>query len=167
MNARPLSRSLALTILLLSLFGCQATRETLNFDTTANLNFYAAETINPDQDNRASPLVIRVFKLADARQFGREDFLNLYEDADNRLGKDLLDTIVLKEIAPGELRKERFELSPEVKYIGLLAEFVNYQDADAITIIPVQAHTKNDIDLQINGIKLQQGAPTKPRNARH
>ncbi|UTA46615.1 type VI secretion system lipoprotein TssJ [Simiduia sp. 21SJ11W-1] len=150
----------AITLLLAA---CQATRETLNFDTSANVTLYAALDINPDQDKRASPLVIRVFKLADARQFGREDFLNLYEDAENRLGRDLLDTVVLKEIAPGEKRTETFELAPEVKYLGLLAEFVNYQDADAVTIIPIQPHTENDIDLQINGVKLIEGAPVKGR----
>lgn len=166
MNAFSFCRLLTLAAVFIAVAGCQATRETLNFDTTANLNFYAGESINPDQDNRASPLVIRVFKLADARQFGREDFLNLYEDAENRLGKDLLDTVILKEIAPGELRKEHFELTPDVKYIGLLAEFINYQNADAITIIPVQAHKENDIDLQIKGIKLSQGAPAKGSHKR-
>lgn len=145
------------------LMGCQTTRETLSFDTTANITLYAAQDINPDQDNRASPLVIRVFKLADERQFGREDFLNLYEDAENRLGRDLIDTVVLKEIAPGEIRTEEFELAPDVKYLGLLAEFVNYQDADAITIIPITAHTDNDIDLQIKGTQLVDGAPAQRR----
>ncbi|WP_460997351.1 type VI secretion system lipoprotein TssJ [Simiduia litorea] len=131
--------------------GCQTTRRTLNFDTTANLHLHAAAKINPDQDNRTSPLVIRIFKLADARQFGREDFLNLYEDADNRLGKDLIDTIVLKELAPGESRIEKISLTPEVKYLGVLAEFVQYQDAEAIALVEIIDHKTNDIYLEIKG----------------
>ncbi|MDN3640216.1 type VI secretion system lipoprotein TssJ [Simiduia curdlanivorans] len=136
------------------ILGCQTTRRTLNFDTTANLHLHAAGKINPDQDNRSSPLVIRIFKLADARQFGREDFLNLYEDADNRLGKDLIDTIILKELAPGETRIEKISLTPEVKYLGILAEFVQYQDAEAIALVEIIDHKTNDIYLEIKGAEI-------------
>ncbi|MBB3168789.1 type VI secretion system lipoprotein TssJ [Simiduia aestuariiviva] len=157
--------TIALIAFTVIIAGCQTARETLNLDTSAKLRIYAEQDINPDQDNRASPLVIRVFKLADARQFGREDFLNLYEDAENRLGRDLLDTVVLKEIAPGESRIEDFELSPDVKYLGLLAEFVSYQDAEAITIIPIQPHAGNEIDLTISGIQIAKG--NKAANKKH
>ncbi|AFU98088.2 type VI secretion system lipoprotein TssJ [Simiduia agarivorans] len=148
-----------ITVLIVS--GCQTTRETLNLDTNAEVHLYAGEHINPDQDSRASPLVIRLFKLADDRQFGREDFLNLYENAENRLGKDLLDTIVLKELAPGEHRVENLSLTPEVAYIGVLAEFVQYQDASAVTIFPITAHTSNEIHLQIEKLALKAGKPIK------
>ena len=157
---------LALSLLLTSavlLSGCQATRETLNLDTVAEINLYANEKINPDQDDRASPLVIRLFKLADDRQFGREDFLNLYENADSRLGKDLLDTVVLKELAPGESRVEELQLTPDVAYIGVLAEFVQYQDASAITLIPITAHKTNTIHLQIDKLAIVQGKPLKTK----
>lgn len=148
---------------LAGLWGCQATRETLNFDTAAEITLYADQTINPDLDHRASPLVIRVFKLADDRQFSREDFLNLYENADNRLGKDLLDTIVLKELAPGEQRLETIQLTPEVAYLGILAEFVQFQDADAVTLVAVTPHKTNTVDLQISGLKIQPGKPASKR----
>lgn len=158
--SRALLRGITL-VALLTTAACQTTRETLNLDTTAEVHLYAGQHINPDQDNRASPLVIRLFKLADDRQFGREDFLNLYENADNRLGKDLLDTIVLKELAPGETRIETLELTPDVAYIGVLAEFVQYQDASAVTIFPITAHTSNEIHLQIDKLALKSGKPEK------
>lgn len=156
-------KTLLLTFLVSGLWGCQATRETLNLDTTAEINLYADQSINPDRDKRASPLVVRIFKLADDRQFSREDFLNLYEDADNRLGKDLLDTIVLKELAPGEQRLETIQLSPEVAYLGILAEFVQFQDADAVTLVAITPHKTNSIDLQISGLTIQPGKPGKQR----
>lgn len=159
-----LSSHFTIGIMLLAILvttGCQTTRETLNLDTSAEIYLYAGDQINPDQDNRASPLVIRLFKLADDRQFGREDFLNLYENADNRLGKDLLDTIVLKELAPGETRIENLDLTPDVAYIGVLAEFIQYQDASAVTILPITAHTSNEIHLQIDKLAIKAGKPIK------
>jgi len=110
-----------------------------------------------------SPVVVRVFKLADDRQFSREDFLNLYEDAENRLGKDLLGTIKLKEIAPGETRKEVIELSEDVKYVGLLAEFVRYQEAEAIQIVPITDHKINKYILSISGTKMRALDPKRRR----
>lgn len=136
-------------------WGCQPTRRALNFDTGIELHLSAANMVNPDRDGRASPVVIRVFKLSDDRQFSREDFLNLYEDAENRLGKDLLGTIVLKELAPGEVRKERIELSRDVKYVGLLAEFVRYQDAQAVQVTSIVDHKINKVLVDISGTKLR------------
>ncbi|WP_370981201.1 type VI secretion system lipoprotein TssJ [Agaribacterium sp. ZY112] len=140
-----------------SLVACQTTRRTLKFDTSAEINFKALENINPDDDGRPSPVVVRVFKLTDSRQFSREDFLNLYENADDRLGKDLIDTIILKELAPGELRTETLELSTDVKYIGLLAEFVRYQDADAIVLLPITDHKKNSFDVTLDRTDMLSG----------
>lgn len=135
---------------IIALSACQTTRRTLNFDTSAYIEFQALNSVNPDSDNRASPVVVRMFKLADARQFRREDFLNLYENAEQRLGNDLLDTIVLKELAPGETRIEAIALTPETKYIGLLAEFVQYEDAKAIMVLPITDHKKNKFEVKLH-----------------
>ena len=135
---------------IIALSACQTTRRTMNMDTSAYIQFEALNSVNPDSDNRASPVVIRMFKLADARQFRREDFLNLYENAEQRLGNDLLDTIVLKELAPGESRVEAIALTPETKYIGLLAEFIQYEDAKAIMVLPITDHKKNKFDVKLH-----------------
>lgn len=134
---------------IITLAACQTTRRTLNFDTSAYIEFQALNSVNPDSDNRPSPVVVRMFKLADARQFRREDFLNLYENAEQRLGNDLLDTIVLKELAPSETRIEAIPLTPETKYIGLLAEFVQYEDAKAIMVLPITDHKKNKFEVKL------------------
>lgn len=138
-----------LGFLLVSLAACQTTRRTLNLDTSIELSMDIREDVNPDGDGRASPVVVRIFMLADDRQFAREEFLNLYENAESRLGKDLLDTVTLKEFAPGEQRVEALALDPEVKYIGLLAEFVQYQRADALMVLPIIDHKKNAYQISL------------------
>jgi len=129
--------------------GCQSARKALNLNTSAVIEFNASADINPDGDDRPSPVVVHVFKLADDRQFSREDFLSLYEGAAARLGKDLIDTLVLKELTPGEERIETIELSEEVKYLGLMAEFIQYRDAEALLVIPVLEHNENMIHVGI------------------
>lgn len=163
MTLKKIPQLILIGLLVLTLAACQTTRRTLNFDTTAELAVDIEKDVNPDNDGRASPVVVRVFMLADDRQFSREDFLNLYENAESRLGKDLLDTVVLKEFAPGEQRVETLQLSPEVRYIGLLAEFVRYQDADALMLLPITDHTDNEYDITLTGTQI---ASTEALNMR-
>lgn len=157
MFLRTAFRLLLVGALVVSVAACQTTRRTLNFDTSVELTVDSRGDVNPDDDGRASPVVVRVFMLADDRQFAREDFLNLYENAESRLGKDLIDTVILKEFAPGEERVEMLHLSPEVRYIGLLAEFVQYQRADALMLLPVTDHKKNEHRVTLAGTRI--GSP--------
>ena len=145
---------LAATALLL--VACTTTREVLNLDTSAVLMIKARNNINPDQDGRPSPVAIRVFALSDDRQFRREDFLTLYEDAAERLGRDLVDTFQLKALAPGETREEVLTLTPEVNYIGFLAEYLQYdhQDAQPLLVLPLTPHKKNKYEIQAEWVKL-------------
>lgn len=150
-------------LLAVSMAACQTTRRTLNLDTSVALHVDIEQDVNPDSDGRASPVVLRVFMLADDRQFSREEFLSLYENADSRLGKDLLNTVILKEFAPGEQRVEELTLTPEVKYIGLLAEFVQYQRAEALMLLPITDHKKNAYEITLAGTRI---ASTQALNMR-
>ncbi|WP_236250501.1 type VI secretion system lipoprotein TssJ [Microbulbifer sp. ALW1] len=154
MKTEKLVHVLLVAVLAVALSACQTTRRTLNLDTSVALAVDIQNNVNPDSDGRASPVVLRVFMLADDRQFSREEFLNLYENAESRLGKDLIDTVVLKEFAPGEQRLERLPLTPEVKYIGLLAEFVQYQQADGLMLLPITDHKENEYAITLAGTRI-------------
>lgn len=153
--------SLLLATLIIS--GCQSARKALNMDTSVALRLSATETLNPDSDDRPSPVVLHVFELADDRQFSREDFLSLYEGAAARLGKDLIGSVALKEITPGEERVETLPLSAEVKYIGVMAEFIQYRDAEALLVFPVLEHnqTVKSIRLDENRIAIVDEVPAE------
>lgn len=127
--------------------GCQKTRTVLKVNTSAEIDFIVSLEVNPDDDNRPSPLVISIVKLKDSRQFEREDLLSLYEQPEQRLGTDYLGIIRLKEFAPGEQRTEKFELGDDVQYIGLIAEYSQYETARAILAIPITANKKNSFEV--------------------
>ncbi|WP_226665413.1 type VI secretion system lipoprotein TssJ [Microbulbifer aggregans] len=154
MNIKAIFKVTIVVALAVVIGACQTTRRTLNLDTSVVLSVDIENNVNPDSDGRASPVVLRVFMLADDRQFSREEFLNLYESAESRLGKDLIDTVILKEFAPGEQRIEQLHLTPDVKYIGLLAEFVRYQDADGLMLLPITDHKKNEYAITLMGTKM-------------
>ncbi len=144
-----------LALFSLSLTSCQKTRQVLKVETSAVIDFIVSADVNPDDDNRPSPLVIRLVKLADARQFEREDLISLYENPAERLGADYIDSMRLKEFTPGESRSESIELDDSVQYLGLIAEFSQYQDASATLTLPIVANKANRFTVNIQGTRLE------------
>ena len=70
-------------------------------------------------------------------------------------------SVVLKEITPGEARAEVLKLAPDVKFIGLMAEFIQYRDAEALMILPVLEHNQNVFDIAIDANKLSVAEPVE------
>lgn len=151
----PLSLRLILVALLAVVtVSCGTTRKALNMETSAEFRLEANSDINPNSDGKASPIVLQVLKLRDDRQFKQEDFLNLFEDAKGRLGNDLIEITKLREVAPGEKRTEKLALSPDVKFIGILGEFVQYNDASAKAVIKIEPHTTTKATLKIEKLNV-------------
>lgn len=167
MNIHGFSKALVVSLVVITLVGCQATRRGLNLDTSAAVHIRVDNHVNPDMDDRSSPIVVRVFKLADTRQFEREDFLNLYENPVDRLGKDLLGLLVFKELVPGEYRLENLSLTPDVRYLGFLAEYMQHDRASAMLVVPIEEHRKNTVNLNLRYLSLvDTDNPDSVRNSR-
>lgn len=111
----------------------------LSLDTDLTLKFIADADINPDDKNRPSPLFIRLYELKSTRQFERASFIDLYERDKDALGADLLAKQTLKRLQPGDTRKDKLVLNPQTRYVGLVAEFLQYQNAKFKVLIPVAA----------------------------
>jgi type VI secretion system protein VasD len=155
MNFPSASKWLTLKFLAIAVFGitlaaCQTSRKALDLDTLVTLNFVTADDINPDADQRASPVVVKVFKLTDDRRFKRADFLSLFEGADSRLGDNLLGLVTLKEFAPGEVRQEVIKLSDDTQFIGIMAEFSDYTNAKPLLTLAIVPHKNNHYDIGLS-----------------
>ncbi|MDX1692265.1 MAG: type VI secretion system lipoprotein TssJ [Ketobacteraceae bacterium] len=149
-------------VMLLS--GCATTARVLNLDTQVELNFQVWPNINPDEAGRSSPLVIRVYELKDARQFQAEDFIGLFQESKERLGGDLLAEYRLQELAPGLDRTEVLKVDPSVRYIGLLAEFVQYENAQARLVFPIEPHRTTEKIIWVNKTSIRVSDEEKPEN---
>lgn len=129
------------------LTACSFTRETLNLDTDLSLEFIVSSNINPDSDGRSSPVVLNLLYLRDNRQFEQEELISLLESPEDRLGKDLIETIRLKEFIPSENREVFYVLPEDVNYVGIVAEFIQYQNAEGTLILPIERHASNDFSI--------------------
>lgn len=146
---------LCMTLLAGTLSGCLQVRKKLEIETKAEIDFYAASDVNPNTEGRPSPVVIKLFKLADSRQFKQQDFLALYENAKERLGVDLLETVQLKEFAPNEQRIEKFKLNPDVKYMGILVEYSRYKEATATLVLPIESYKTNKYRVKLSHLNIR------------
>lgn len=108
-----------------------------NLDTDLVLTFKADADINPDDKKRPSPLFLRMYELKSTKQFAKANFIDLYERDAETLGADMVAKQILKRLKPGDEREDSFVLKPETRYVGLIAEFLQYKDAKFKVIVPV------------------------------
>jgi len=132
------------------LAGCALTRETLDLATEISIEFNVFSIVNPDSDGRSSPVVLNLLFLKDNRQFEQEDFIALLESPEDRLGKDLIKKIRLKEFIPSEDREVSYILPEGVNYVGVVAEFIQYQDAVGKLILPIEEHASNEFIVSVD-----------------
>lgn len=147
-------RTLFISLLVLCLVSCGTTRKMLDIDTGAKITFITSADLNPDQDGRPSPIVIKVFALSDDRQFKREDFLSLYEDPAERLGSDLIESFELKEFSPDETREEIIKLTPETRFLGVMAAFVQYDRAQALLVVPITPNKTSGFTIKAERLRI-------------
>lgn len=115
-------------IALVLLGGCASTpaqTEQMKLD----LSIEAKSTVNPDDKDRASPVLVRVYELKADNAFENADYFSLDKNDKTVLNQDLLvrDEFVLR---PGDARYIERKLNPETKSIGFL---VGYRDLGKAT----------------------------------
>ena len=109
----------------------------LDLDTDLKLSFVVDKSVNPDDSKISSPLIVRMYELKSTKAFENANFIDLYERDADVLGKTMITQQSLKPIQPSEDRSARFVLSKGTKFIGLYAEFLQYENAKYKVIIPV------------------------------
>jgi type VI secretion system protein VasD len=115
------------------LIGCKST---VPLPTPVTGTIQGASELNPSVSQRPSPLLLRVYELKSPTAFNQADFMALYQADQATLGGDLIarEEIML---APGEIRPYRKTLTPETKFIGVVAAYRNLEQATWRTIVPV------------------------------
>jgi len=160
MNQYPVNKLIILLLAFIGLASCSSSSSKvggiLNLDTDLAITFEVDSDINPDDDNRPSPLFVRMYQLKSPKMFNKADFINLFERDKEVLGADLISKHKLKRFKPGESREEPFVLDENTLYIGLYAEFLNYRNATYKLVIPVTANNiiSNSATIQISGNRI-------------
>jgi type VI secretion system protein VasD len=102
------------------------------------LNVTAAADINPDLNDRPSPVAVAIFQLKSVTRFNKADYFALYDPAANVLADDLVSREQVS-MQPGEERVLVVELSPDTRYLGVTAAYRDIEQADWRTFVPVPA----------------------------
>lgn len=117
-------------------------------DSKLELVVTASPLVNPDMDNRASPVVVRFYQLNSQDAFQGADFSALYEADEKTLGKSMLGRLEMI-IEPGGVRSLVTKTSPDVAFVGVVAAYRRYDAAKWRAVFPVQGekHTKVRTEL--------------------
>ncbi|MBX3622864.1 MAG: type VI secretion system lipoprotein TssJ [Rhizobacter sp.] len=120
----------------------------------------ASPQVNPDVRKRASPVVVRVFELKASTLFEQADFVSLYEKDQAVLAGELVsrEEFVLR---PGESKPITKPLSPDTKFVGVMAAFRELERARWRAVVPVVPGKKNVLAIDLDGIVVQ-GKRIKP-----
>jgi type VI secretion system protein VasD len=117
------------------------------------INIAASAGINPNANNRPSPVVVRLYELKASAQFESADFLSLFDKDQATLGADVVtrDEFVL---APGEKKAIAKPLSADTKFIGVLAAFRDLERARWRAVAAVLPNKNNVIAINLDGISV-------------
>lgn len=92
------------------------------------LSFSISTDVNPDDKNRPSPIVLRVYQLKDDAPFKDAEFFALSDKEQATLGPALVSRIEF-ELNPGEQRTVDYQLSPDAHFVGVAAQYRDYRNA--------------------------------------
>jgi len=100
-----------------------------------NLTFQASQSINPSESNRPSPVVVRVYQLKDDAAFRAATYEKLFDDDVALLEKDLIHRTPLT-IRPGDQTTVSVPFSQEIRFVGIVAFFRQYDNTQWRIVIP-------------------------------
>lgn len=139
---------LVLAVLSLSILaGCQAVYST--FPPSTKLHFRIASDINPDLDERPSPVIIKVYELASKTVFENQDFFALYDNPELILRTDLLkkDELVFE---PGQRNEYRMALQPATKAVAVVVAYRDIEGARWRAVVDVKPTGYDDFYVYVD-----------------
>lgn len=115
-----LATSLALTCALLT--ACGGTPEAPALSTRLELKVKASDRVNPDEQGRPAPILVRVYELQSSGVFENADFFSLQDKSKPVLGNEVLATEELI-LQPGGESVIHLDSNPKTVALGVIAEY--------------------------------------------
>lgn len=124
--------------------------------TTPRIDVYVASqpNVNPDDSNRPSPVIIRIYELRNDMAFEQADFYTLFEQFYQVLAADILSAKELT-CVPGRAYEVNYmPISSDVRFLGIVAGFRQMERAHWRLLVPVNSEDKNEVKIEINDTTL-------------
>jgi len=131
-DLNPHRRMLALSAAL-ALAGCSTSipsgEQPPREQTALDITISAASDVNPDDQGRAAPILVRVYELKATDNFANADYFSLHNSDKKTLEGDLLarDEFIMR---PGDTQVIRRPSNPNMRAIGVLAGYRDLAHAD-------------------------------------
>jgi len=130
--------------------------------TTLELTVVGGPALNPNNEGRPSPVVVRIFDLAAVGAFQAADYAGLFEQPGDALKREVLaqEELVLR---PGDIQERSRTLVPQVRALGIAAGFRDLEHAVWRLAVPLKAGQRNFvlIDLDRDTVRLDTSDPGK------
>lgn len=133
-------------IIILSTLNCLGC-SLLHPKTTLQSKITASDRLNPDINNRASPILLGIYELKSSIPFKGLDYYQISNASHKKLASSVIDFNEL-EIRPSENKYYKQLLNPNTRYLGLIAAYRNIENAQWKQIIEIP-HTGSKLKLKI------------------
>ncbi|NOQ36481.1 MAG: type VI secretion system lipoprotein TssJ [Methylococcaceae bacterium] len=120
---------------------------------TIDLNLSASNKLNPDLEERASPVVVRIYQLKGIDTFEGSDFFAIYENDEVLLGKDITFRKEL-EVKPNDEILNSNKLKEGTKYLGVFAAFRDLDEAVWQLVVEVKPEQTTSLSIELDQFKL-------------
>ncbi|HDY99162.1 MAG TPA: type VI secretion system lipoprotein TssJ [Pseudomonas sabulinigri] len=117
--------------------------------TKVDLTLQGSERLNPDINDRPSPIVLQLIELKNPVAFEHADFFSLYQRPREVLAPDLVAMEEL-ELRPGEERSYKLSASPESRYLAVLAAYRDLPKAQWRIVVPLHSEERNPVALLLD-----------------
>lgn len=122
--------------------------------TTLESKISASARLNPDINNRASPILLGIYELKSSIPFKSLDYYQISSTSHKKLASSLIDFNEL-EIRPSENKYYKQVLNPNTHYLGLIAAYRNIENAQWKKIIEIPRGTyKLKLKIYLNSQQL-------------
>jgi len=114
--------------------------------TVVNLTVSASPGVNPTASGQAAPIVVRVYQLASTTGFEQAEFFQLFNQDQAFLKTDLIkrDDFLL---APGQTKTATLTPTDQVKALGVLAAYRDFQHATWRATVPIPPHQTTNVTV--------------------
>jgi type VI secretion system protein VasD len=115
-------------------------------ETKIQVNIAVSDKVNPDINNRASPIVVRLYELKNIGKFEEADFYKIFEDYEGALGSDLVASEKFH-FKPGDTKTLGHTVSPDTKYIAVTASFRDFNQSVWRDSIAIEANKTTELEV--------------------
>lgn len=127
--------------------------------TTVEMTITATGSINPNSVSEPSPVVLRIYQLKSDSAFNAAEFSEIFYGDRKVLGGDLLGQKEYN-VKPGDNLTYEDTVSPETRYIGIVAGFRDIENATWRVVTAVTAEDDNPLTVNVDSLSVSLRRPS-------